>query len=127
MKKIGIITTNRIFAQSLCEALLNSYNNIFQPYLLLNPDQVLLDVDILEIDVAVIVAMDGDRANASLKVTTCRNMRNQCPNLRIIWLVSQEDEKSRLLAMEALHSKVIDDFVFYDTTLQYLFAKLDAL
>ena len=54
MKRIAFITNNKILAESL-EATINLMHNVdFELFLLLNSNQILLDIEILEIEVALI-------------------------------------------------------------------------
>ena len=127
MKRIGFNTTNRMFAQSFAAIVKNNPGLGFEPYLLLNPRQATLDAEVLKIDVAVVDVIDGAPKEAGMVLSFCEKVRQRIPVCRLLLLVSQEDKAGRELAIKAIKSKIADDYVFYDASLDYLFAKLAAI
>lgn len=119
MKKIALITKNKIFAESLAVAIKSMPDLEFKPFLLLNSLQALLDAEVFEIDIALIDV-------ASFSLSFCEGLHNNLPKCHLLLLVSQDDWEIRKMATEAKKKKVVDDFVFYDASLKYLFAKLAA-
>jgi len=129
MKKIALITTNKILAQSL-DAVMKSMPDLeFELILLLNSQQALLDAEILEIDVALIDmglidVMDNNIEEKETALSLCERLHNSLPNCHLLLIVPQDDKGKRILATEAKQKKIIEDFVFYDSSLKYLFAKV---
>lgn len=122
MKKIALITTNKILAQSLEAALKAMPDLKFDLFLFLNSQQALLDAEIFEIDVALI-----DLAlNKETRLSFCEELHKNLPNCHLLLLVSQDDRASRKMASEAKRKKIVDDFVFYDASLKYLLSKLES-
>lgn len=126
MKRIGFITTNKVLAQSLAAAMKNNPDLGFEPFSLLNPHQASLDAEILKINVAVIDVMENVSKETETVLLFCEELRKTVPACRLLLLVSQDDETSRKMAINAMKRKIVDDFVFYDTSLEYLYAKLAA-
>lgn len=127
MKKIGLITTNKVLAQSLAKATQMQPEWPLDFYLLLNLEQASLDVEVLRIEVALIDVMSGDVAERSAVIAFCENLRQVVPSCRLLLLVSQDDKAGCKMAIEAVKSHRVDDFVFYDASLEYLMAKLSAI
>lgn len=126
MKKVALITTNKILAQSLDAAIKAMPDLKFEFFLFLNSNQALLDAEILEIDVALIDVMDSDTEKKETPLSFCERFHKSLPNCNILLLLSQDDKANQKMATEAKKNKIIDDFVFYDSSLKYLFAKLTA-
>ncbi|MDD2502733.1 MAG: hypothetical protein PHG58_02575 [Clostridia bacterium] len=131
MKKVALITTNKILAQSLAAAIKARPDLEFELFLLLNSNQALLDAEIFDIDVALIDfalinALDSDTEEKEIPLSFCEKLHTTLPNCHLLMLVSQDDLASRQMATEAKGKKIVDDFVFYDASLDYLFAKLAA-
>jgi hypothetical protein len=126
MKKIGFITANRVLAQSLAAAVRNSPDLKMEPFLLLNSHQAALDADLARIDIAVIDVMDVTSKETETALSLCEKMRQTISGCRLLLLVSSDNEKGCKMAIGAVKSKTADDFVFYDTPLEYLLAKLAA-
>lgn len=129
MKKIALITTNKILGQSLDSAVKSMPNLEFELVLLLNSHQALLDAEILEIDVALIDMgsidiVDNDLKEKETSLSFCERLNKSLPNCHLLLLVSQDDKTNREMATEAKKKKIIDDFVFYNASLKYLLAKL---
>lgn len=126
MKKVALITTNKILAQSLAVAIKAMPNLGFELFLLLNSHQALLDAEIFEIDVALIDLMDRGTEEKENLLSFCEALHKRLPDCQILLLVSQDDLARREIATEAKKNGIVDDFVFYDASLKYLFAKLAA-
>ena len=127
MRSIGFITKNKVLAQSLAIQIMSDPKLNFKPYLLRDPRQAVLDAEILKIDIAVIEMISGTQPDIDAVLSLCENLRRAVPACRILLFVARDDSASRRAAMKAMKRKVIDDFVFYDESLQYLLAKLGAL
>lgn len=131
MKKIAIIMTNKLLAQSLEAALKTMPNRNFEFYLLLDLNQALLDAEIFEINVALVdmalfEGTEQDKEENKRALIFCEELYKCITNCHILLLVSQFDIENRKIAIEAKKKKIVDDFVFYDVSLKYLFAKLTA-
>jgi len=120
-KKIGFITTNKVLAQSLAAAVKGRPDWENELHLLLNPHQAALDADVLQLDAAVIDVADGIPVEET--EAFCRALR-KTRNCRLLLLVPKA---ARRMAIRAVKNKAADDFVFYDTSLEYLFTKLAAI
>lgn len=131
MKKIALITTNKILAESLSSAIKSIPNLKLDLILLLNPKQALLDVEILEIDIAIIDMSFTDTIDYNLpgkekSLSFYKEIIKILPNCHILLLVSQADKAKREIAAQAKIKKLVDDYMFYDSSLKYLIAKLKA-
>lgn len=132
MKKIAFISTNKILGESLQSTIEASLSSNIEFMLFLNPKQVILDAKIFEIDVALVdmtysVGQDQDTYQNNQQCLLCEQISLQLPKCHIILLVSQHDEINRKIAVQAKQENKIDDFVFYDSSLKYLVAKLSSI
>ena len=127
MKKIGLITTNKLLAQSLA-ASIESYPDLdMETHLLLDPHQAALDAVIFKIDVAVVDVYAGNPKQASSAMHICEDIRRAVPGCRLLLLVPQADTPTHDMVMTAMKHNTIDDYVFCDVSLDYLLTKLLAL
>ena len=97
-----------------------------EPQLLLNMEQAALDAEVLKVDVAVIDQIDSSAEGLVAALRLCAQMRAAVPACRLILLLSQGDAVGREIAMESKRGGSIDDFVFQDTSVEYLLAKIVA-
>lgn len=129
MKKIALITTNKILGQSFDSAIKSTPDLEFDLILLLNPSQALLDAEVLEIDIALIDmssidVMDNSLIEKEMDLSFCQSLNKNLPNCHLLLLVSQDDKINREIAIQSKKNKIVDDYVFYDASLKYLLAKL---
>ena len=110
-----------MLAQSLAAAAESRPDWGIEPYLLLDPQQAALDVGVLQLDAAVIDV--ADRIAIEETEAFCRSLRKTA-GCRLLLLVPKA---ARRMAIRAVKSNAADDFVFYDTSLDYLFTKLAAI
>lgn len=127
MKKIAIITKNRILAESLSIAIEINPDLKCEFFLFLNYPQALLDAEIFEIDVALIDVVGCNLKHKEVPLLFWDKMHKTLPNCHLLLLVSQEDLCCREIANQAKEMKIIEDFVFYDASLKYLLAKLASI
>ena len=126
MKKVALITRNKILAQSLAAAVRGMNDCNFEFFILLDANQAVIDAEVLEIDVALIDAMDRGTEEKATLVSFCESLKKKLPLCHLLLLVSQDDLARREIATQAKKNGLVDDFVFYDASLKYLFAKLAA-
>jgi len=67
----------------------------------------------------------GDPAQEAFDV--CDDIREACPGCRVMLMCSEQDKKSVDACVEAKKKGMIEDYVFYDTSPEYLTSKLEAL
>ncbi len=126
MKKIGLISTYKLLAQSLAEVIKNYPDLEFEPCLLINPRQVILDAEIQGI--VAIIDMDWSAGEEPKTVWyLCEMLRKKIPYGKLLLLVPQNNPSLQDMAMRIMKNKNADDYVFFDVSLDYLLAKLLAL
>lgn len=81
-------------------------------------------MDIFHADVVILDIVD--QAETERAVELCRSLRQGGQAVRILLLVRPERAVVRTVAVEAKNAGLADDFVFYDSSLSYLLAKLAA-
>ncbi len=126
MIKLGFISSNKILVQSIAAVIKNNPDFEFETFTLLNPCQAALDAAILELDIAVVDMAAGFFKTPNALWAFCENLRQDVPACHTLLLVPQEDREMLSLAMKAKEDKLAGDFVFTDSSLDYLLAKLIA-
>ena len=124
MKNLGLITKNKVLAQSLASLIKNNPDLEFNPFTLLNFRQAALDAEVLKIDVAVIEMLEGTSRETGITLSLCEELRQVAPDCMILLLIPQDNKEGRDMAMTATKRKAADDYVFLDSSLDYLLAKL---
>ncbi len=127
MKKIAIITKNRILAESLAIAIKVKPNLKFEFFSFLNYHQALLDAEIFDIDIALIDLVGCRVKDKEVLLSFWNKMHSKIPNCHLLLLVSQEDLSCREISTQAKKAGIVEDFVFYDASLKYLIAKLESI
>ncbi|NLC89347.1 MAG: hypothetical protein GX681_04710 [Clostridiaceae bacterium] len=73
------------------------------------------------------VPESGSYKSAEKCLLISDEIRKHLPRIRQLLLCSETDAASRRAAIQAKQNKRIDDFLFYDTSVNYLFSKLESL
>lgn len=68
---------------------------------------------------------EGETAVRCLQI--CETIREEQPDCKQILLCSEMDETACQLTIKAKREKRIDDFLFFDTSIDYLLSKLESL
>jgi len=69
----------------------------------------------------------GPWKSADKCLAICSVIRKQLPDCKQVILCSENDKESYHAAINAKQENKIDDFLFYDNSIHYLFSKLEAL
>lgn len=91
----------------------------------LNYPQAIVGADIFHADLVLLDIVD--QADIEQAVEICRGFRRDAQEVKILFLVRPEQALMRKVAVNTKNAGLIDDFVFYDSSLSYLLAKLEAL
>ena len=127
MRKIAFVTSRRVLAQSLADAVRARPELDLDPHPLLDPEQASLDAEVLGIQAAVIDAEDGSGDGIPAALALCARMRTAAPDCRLILLMAHAHQENRDRAIQAQRHGDIDDFVYEDASVDYLFAKIAAM
>ena len=125
MKTVLFISSNKMLGQGLSAAFQSKSKLEFRWAAQLNYPQAIVGVDVFRADVVILDA--ADQADMEQAVAICRSLRQQEPDVKILLLVRPEQAIVRKVAVDAKNAGLADEFVFYDSSLTYLLAKLEAL
>lgn len=123
MKTVLFISSNKMLGQGLSAAFQSKPELDFLWVAQLNYPQAV--VDVFHADVAILDI--ADQAAMEQAVEICRSIRQREQEVKILLLVRPEQAIVRKAAVDTKNAGLADDFVFYDNSLTYLFAKLKAL
>ncbi|HZJ83601.1 MAG TPA: hypothetical protein VFD57_07310 [Clostridia bacterium] len=112
--------------KAIVESLMNRLRH--RPYirLIYEPDYDNANAAIRSYDanVALIEATESGHYDIVYCLTLCKSLREDSPRCKLLLMCSEQDEKSVKKVVDAKAKKQIDDFVFYDVTIDYLASKL---
>ena len=77
--------------------------------------------------VVVEIPESGSWHSAEKCLSICDAIRKELPGCKQVLLSSESDASSCRAAIQAKREKRIDDFLYYDTSVNYLFSKLESL
>ena len=124
MKTVLFISSNKMLGQGVSAAIRSKPELDFLWAAQLNYPQAAVGVDIFHADVVILDIVD--QADMERAVELCRSLRQGGQAVRILLLVRPERAVVRKMAVETKNAGLADDFVFYDSSLSYLLAKLAA-
>ena len=125
MKAVLFISSNKMLGQGLSAAIQSKPELDFLWAAQLNYPQAIVGVDIFHADVVILDVVD--QVDMDLAVEICRSIRRDEQDVKILLLVRPEQAVVRKVAVDTKNAGLADDFVFYDSSLTYLLAKLEAL
>ena len=125
MKSILIISANRILGQGLLAAILSKPEIGFQWTAQLNYSQAVIGADVFNADMIILDVVDENDMDYAIEI--CKSLRQYNQDIKILLIVRPEQIAVRRKSVDAQNTGLIDSFVFYDSSLTYLLAKLEAL
>ena len=124
MKTVLFISSNKMLGQGLSAAFQSKPELDFLWAAQLNYPQAVVGIDIFHADVVILDI--ADQADMEQAVEICRSIRRNEQDVKILLLVRPEQAVVRKIAVDTKNAGLADDFVFYDSSLTYLLAKLAA-
>ena len=75
-------------------------------------------------DTALVEIAESGEYDASYCLALCSRLREAAPGCRLLTLCPEHDEAGVLAVVEARQKGLIEDFLFYDASIEYLTSKL---
>lgn len=75
-------------------------------------------------DTALVEVEESGQYDMAYCLSLCKRIRKEAPNCRVLLLCPEQDAAGVSAAVEAMRDGRIDDFLFCNTTTEYLTAKL---
>lgn len=129
MKTVLFISSNKVLGQGLSAAIHAKPELDFLWAAQFHYPQAVVGVDIFHADVVMLDIVDQadmDQADMDQAVGICQPLRQVEQDLKILLLVRPEQSVVCSRVIDAKNAGLIDDFIFYDSSLAYLLAKLAA-
>lgn len=125
MKRVLFISSNKMLGQGLSTAVQLKPELDFLWAAQLHYPQAVVGVDVFHADVAILDIADQLDMEQAMEI--CRSIRQNAHGVKILLMVRPEEAVVREVAVDTKNAGLADDFVFYDSSLSYLLAKLEAL
>lgn len=125
MKTVLFVSSNKILGQGLSAAILSQPEFDFRWEAQLQYSQAIVGADVFHADVVLLDVADQVDMRRALEI--CQSLRQNSQTTKILLLVRPEQAAVRAQAVDAKNAGQVDNFVFYDSSLSYLLAKLAAL
>ena len=125
MKTVLFISSNKMLGQGLSAAIQSKPELGLLWVLQINYSQAKVGVDIFRADI--VISDIVDQADMEQAFEICRSLRQSSRRTKILFLVRPDQAAVRKIAVDAKNTGLADDFVFCDSSLSYLLAKLGAL
>ena len=114
-----------MLGQGLSEAIRSKPELDFLWAAQLNYSQAVVGADIFHADMVIVDVVD--QMDMEYAADICQSLRENNRAVKILLLVRPEQPIVRRKSVDAQKAGLIDNFVFYDSSLTYLLAKLEAL
>ncbi len=125
MKTVLFVSSNKILGQGLSAAILSKPEFDFRWEAQLQYSQAIVGADVFHADVVLLDVADQVDMKCALEI--CQSLRQNSQTTKILLLVRPEQAAVRAQAVDAKNAGQVENFVFYDSSLSYLLAKLAAL
>ena len=125
MQKVLLLMHRKFVAQTLINSMENdSRFEFFPEYSARNAAVAALS---FRPDIAVVEIPESESGRAAEYLAVCAEIRAAAPGCRLLLFCSEASPDSKNAAVAAARAGEIDDFVFFDTSWEYLVSKLELL
>lgn len=123
MTRALLVMSEKIFSQCLRQSL----EGDFQCYIENNYERAAVTANLCRADVVLIDMPFESREKLEKIYGICKEIRQENPGCKLMLMCAPDGEAASQSAINAKKNKIIDDFVYYDTSWKYLFSKLRAI
>ena len=111
---------------AIIEGLMAKLCNNLEIHLMVEPDhrKALVAISSQPFKAVLIEVTESGCYDISYCLELCRELRITVPDCKLLLMCSEQDETSVEQVIQAKSDKSIDDFVFFDVTVDYLASKL---
>ncbi|MDY0235960.1 MAG: hypothetical protein RBR71_08020 [Gudongella sp.] len=122
MRIVVMVMKRKPIAQGFINNLEGSsdINLVYEPYY----HKTIATIKEYNANVALIEVAEAGPYDIEYCLVLCKELREKAPSCKLILMCSDQDEETIKLVVEAKGKKEIDDFVFFDVTIDYLTSKL---
>ncbi|MDO4710366.1 MAG: hypothetical protein Q4A75_00195 [Peptostreptococcaceae bacterium] len=125
MQRILLGLHRKLLAQSIAETMREDARFVF--YTEYCAKNIPLAIQNYDIEIAVIEVPESGSDPAGEKLELCREIAKASPGCKLLLMCSEDSEQSKRAMVEAKQKGEIEDFVFYDSSLEYLITKLESM
>ena len=125
LQKILLLMHRKFVAQTLINSMENDSRFEFHPEY--NPQNAAVAAGSFKPDIAVVEIPESKSGRAAEYLAVCAEIRVAAPGCRLLLFCSESSPDSKNAAVAAARAGKIDDFVFFDTSWEYLVSKLESL
>lgn len=123
MTRALLVMNEKIFSQCLRQTL----EGEFKCYIENNYKRAAITANLCRADVVLMDMPFQSKEELERIYAICREIRQENPNCKLMLMCAPDAEAASQSAINAKKNKIIDDFVYYDTSWKYLFSKLRAI
>lgn len=125
MQKILLNFQRKILAQSLIEVMKNDGRFEFYPEYV--SENIPIAVQKYGVDIALIEIPETGENPAENCLKLCCDIRKGSPRCKLFLICPENNEFGKKIIVQAKQQGQIEDFVFYDSSLDYLIHKLESM
>ena len=125
MQKVLLVMRRKVLAQAIMNSLRDDGRFSFSAeYIYENAPITALAI---RPDCAVVEVPESGEHPADETLPVCDGIRESCPGCKVLLLCPENSRESTAAAVRAKRGGRIEDFVFYDSSMDYLVAKLASM
>ena len=125
MKQVLLVMYRKMLSDALIQHVSGSAQ--FSFYAESNYRCALLSAEIVQPAIAVVEIPESGEWTAERCLALCDCIRRSLPDCRMVALCPEENESICLQVIAAKKAGRLDDFLYYDTSINYLLSKLESL
>lgn len=125
MQKVLLVMARKMLAQSFVRSMIG--DNRFDFVVETNYDKALLTATSCSPHTAVVEIAESGEQPELIALNVCRQLRDFKPGCKLLLLCPESSEAAKDAAVSAKKDGSVDDFIFYDSSVEYLLKKLESM
>ena len=125
MKKVMLVMYRKFIAQNLVKSMTD--NSRFEFFTEYNYKNAPAAANFFEPSLALVEIPESESGQAMDYIAVCAKIKKAAPRCKLMLFFSENSPESKSAAIAAKRLGELDDFVFFDTSWNYLVSKIEAL
>lgn len=125
MKKILLVMDRKVLAEALLLEMKNISDLTFcKEY---NYKKAVITAEIFQPNILLLEIPESQKISLGQCLEICDEIRNIFPECKILLLTPEGNQKAREMAIQAVQQGRVNDFIYYDTSMEYLVSKIKSM
>ncbi len=125
MKKILLVMDRKVLAEALLMEMKNISEFVFRKEY--NYHKAVIAAEVFQPNIMLLEIPESKKVTLAQSLEICDQVRSAFAECKILLLTPEGNKDAKEMAIEAVQQGRVSDFIYYDTSMEYLISKIKSM